>query len=135
MSGHLSRQGGCPFLEVSMMLKCLHEVALAGLVVPEGTDKATEREIVRRRQQVEAQLSLACRAILMLKSLHADVSALRVDDGDGFQGTGNCEYGHEGVDVTLEWPNLAVLADETKKILDEVAESDVPKIWFVFHGY
>ena len=117
-----------------MMLKCLHEVALAGLVVPEGADKATEREIVRRRQQVEAQLSIACRAILMLKSLHADVSALRVDDGDGFQGTGNCEYGHEGVDVTLEWPNLAVLADETKKILDEVAESDVPKIWFVFHG-
>ena len=119
-----------------MMLKYLHEAALAGLVVPEGADKATEREILRRRRQVEAQLSLARRAILMLRSLHADVSALRVDDGTGtgFQGTGNCEYGHEGVDVTLDWPNLAMLTDETKNILDEVAASDVPKIWFVFHG-
>lgn len=117
-----------------MMLKYLHEAALASLVVPEGADKATEREIFRRRQQVEAQWSLACRAILMLKSLHADVSALRVDDGDGFQGTGNCEYGHEGVEVTLDWPNLAVLTDETKTILDEVAASDVPKVWFVLHG-
>lgn len=117
-----------------MMLKSLHEAALAGLVVPEGADKAAEREILRRRRQVEAQLSLARRAILMLRSLHADVSALRVDDGDGFQGTGNCEYGHEGVEVTLDWPNLAMLTDETKNILDEVAASDVPKIWFVFHG-
>lgn len=117
-----------------MMLKCLHEVALAGLVVPEGADKATEREILRRRQQVEAQLSLARRAIQMLKSLLADVSAMRVDGGDGFQGTGDCEFGHEGVDVTLEWPNLALLTDETKQILDEIAASDVPKIWFVFHG-
>jgi hypothetical protein len=117
-----------------MMLKCLHEVALAGLVVPEGADKATEREILRRRQQVEAQLSLARRAILMLKSLFADVSVMRVDGGDGFQGTGDCEFGHEGVDVTLDWPNLALLTDETKEILDEIAVSDVPKIWFVFHG-
>jgi hypothetical protein len=117
-----------------MMLKSLHEAALAGLVVPDGADKAAEREILRRRRQVEAQLSLARRAILMLRSLHADVSALRVDDGDGFQGTGNCEYGHEGVEVTLDWPNLAMLTDETKNILDEVAASDVPKIWFVFHG-
>ena len=77
-------------------------------------------------------MSLARRAILMLRSLHTDVSALRVDDG--FQGTGNCEYGHEGVEVTLDWPNLAMLTDETKNILDEVAASDVPKIWFVFHG-
>ena len=117
-----------------MMLKSLHEAALAGLVVPDGADKAAEREILRRRRQVEAQLSLARRAILMLRSLNADVSALRVDDGDGFQGTGNCEYGHEGVEVTLDWPNLAMLTDETKNILDEVAASDVPKIWFVFHG-
>ena len=117
-----------------MMLKSLHKAALAGLVVPEGADKAAEREILRRRRQVEAQLSLARRAILMLRSLHADVSALRVDDGDGFQGTGNCEYGHEGVEVTLDWPNLAMLTDETKVILDEVAASDVPKVWFVFHG-
>lgn len=117
-----------------MMLKYLHEAALAGLVVPEGADKACEREIHRRRRLIEAQLSLARRAILMLRSLHADVSALRVGDGDGFQGTGNCEYGHEGVEVTLDWPNLAMLTDETKNILDEVAASDVPKIWFVFHG-
>ena len=118
-----------------MMLKCLHEVALAGLVVPEGADKATEREILRRRQQVEAQLSLARRAILMLKSLFADVSAMRVDGGDGFQGTGDSEWGiREGVNVTLDWPNLALLTDETKQILDEVAKADVPKIWFVFHG-
>lgn len=116
------------------MLKYLHEAALAGLVVPEGADKACEREIHRRRRLIEAQLSLARRAILMLRSLHADVSALRVGDGDGFQGTGNCEYGHEGVEVTLDWPNLAMLTDETKNILDEVAASDVPKIWFVFHG-
>lgn len=117
-----------------MMLKCLHEAALAGVVVPQGADKATEREVLRCRRQVEAQLSLARRAILMLRSLHTDVSALRVNDGDGFQGTGDCEFGHEGVDVTLDWPNLATLTDECKVILDEVAASDVPKIWYVFHG-
>jgi len=95
-----------------MMLKYLQEAVLAGLVVPEGADKATEREILRRRRQVEAQWSLACRAILMLKSLHADVSALRVDDGDGFQGTGNCEYGHEGVEVTLDVELRDVLSED-----------------------
>ena len=117
-----------------MMLKYLSEAALAGVTVPAGADKATEREILRRRRQVEAQLSLARRALLMLRSLHTDISALRVDGGDGFQGTGDCEFGHESVDVTLDWPNLAVLADETANILKEVAESDIPKIWFVFHG-
>lgn len=117
-----------------MMLKYLHEVALANLDVPEGADQATEHEVLRSRRKIEAQLSLAVRAILMLRSLHTDVSALRVSDGDSFTGTGDCEYGHEGVDVTLTWPNLAILIDATKDLLDEVKATDTPKVWHVFHG-
>ncbi|TXT24383.1 MAG: hypothetical protein FD131_4980 [Rhodocyclaceae bacterium] len=116
------------------MLKLLSEAALSQLVVPDDADKTTAREILRRRRNVDAQLKLAQRALLMLRSLHTDISALRVDDGDCFEGTGNCEFGHESVGVKLEWPNLAVLADETDALLKEIAESDKPEIWFVFHG-
>ncbi len=116
------------------MLKLLHEIADKAIQIPDHAGLAVRMELTRRRKQLEAQLSLARRAILMLRSLHADISALRVDDGDGFQGTGNCEFGHEGVDVTLDWPNLALLTDETKSILDEVAKADVRTYWFVWHG-
>ena len=99
------------------MLKLLHEIADKAIQIPDNAGLAVRMELTRRRKQLEAQLSLARRAILMLRSLHADISALRVDDGDGFQGTGNCEFGHEGVDVTLDWPNLALLTDETEAAL------------------
>ncbi len=116
------------------MLSYLHEVADRAIVIPENAGSSVTREQTRRRKQLDNQLSLVRRAILMLKSLHADVSALRVVDGDGFQGTGSCEFGHEGVDVTLDWPNLALLIDETKSILDDVAKADVRTYWFVWHG-
>lgn len=77
------------------MLSYLHEVADRAIVIPGNAGSSVLREQTRRRKQLENQLSLARRAILMLKSLHADVSALRVADGDGFQGTGSCEFGHE----------------------------------------
>ena len=116
------------------MLSKLNEVALAALSIPEGASLAQTREIERHRRMIEAQLKLAQRALLMLRSLHADIDALRVDGGDEFCGTGSCEFGHEDVDVTLSWPNLAMLADETKSILDEVKAADVELVWFVFHG-
>ena len=112
------------------MLSYLHEVADRAILIPGNAGSSVSREQARRRKQLDTQLSLARRAILMLKSLHADVSALRVADGDGFQGTGSCE----GVDVTLDWPNLALLIDETKSILDAVAKADVRTFWFVWHG-
>ena len=116
------------------MFKLLHEVVDGAFQIPEIAGPVEKHELNRRRRQIAAQISLARRAVLMLKSLHADISALRVDEGDGFQGTGSCEYGHENVDVTLDWPNLAVLADETSNILDEVAKADDRNYWFVFHG-
>jgi hypothetical protein len=76
------------------------------------------------RVQVETQMSLAWRAIRMLYKIYADVSALRVGYGDDFEGTGACEWGHEEVQIKLHWPNLAILTDETKQILDELAMTD-----------
>lgn len=118
------------------MLKYLHEHALVNLEISEDNadDAITQHALKVRRRKIEAQLSLARRAILMLKSLHADVSALRIGDGDVFSGIGDCEYGHEQVGIQMEWPNLAILIDESKKLLDEIDATDVLMDWHVFHG-
>lgn len=107
------------------MLKYLHEAALAGLVVPEGADKATEREMLRRRQQVEVQLSIACRAIQMVERLHCDIYAM-TGIGDVVRGRGSYEYGPEGLEVMLEWPEIAQLEKECSAIIFGVARADEP---------
>ena len=83
------------------------------------------------------QMALANKAVALLKSLHADIDALRVGKGsDYFQGTGKCECGCDEAEVELEWPNLAALVDETERLLEEIRSSNIPakKTWFVFHG-
>jgi hypothetical protein len=68
-------------------------------------------------------MNLALEAISLVRSFHADVEALRVGT-DGFQGTGSCEWGHEDIDVTLEWPNLAILSDKASGLLSQVDACD-----------
>lgn len=85
-------------------------------------------------EQLRAQASFVQRAVMLMKSLHADIDALRVDGGERFAGIGECEYGHEGVGVQLEWPNLAMLADCLKELLDDIAKAEQPSWWYVFHG-
>ena len=82
------------------------------------------------------QMALANKAVRLLRSLYADIDALRVGKGNYFQGTGKCECGCDEAEVELEWPNLAALVDETEELLEEIRSSDIPekRTWFVFHG-
>ncbi len=93
----------------------------------------TQEERYRRRQ-IQNQLRLVTASVMTLQSLVTDIQALRVGETHEFSGTGNCEFGHEGVSVTMEWPNLAFLADYARNQLAEIKVSHLPKIWFVFHG-
>jgi hypothetical protein len=88
----------------------------------------------RRNAVLERQISLVLRAITALKSVHTDIEALRVDGGDTFTGIGDCEFGHEEVDVTLDWPNLAIMSDNIGQLLREIDTSEQVKSWYVFHG-
>lgn len=93
----------------------------------------TQEERYRRRQ-VKKQLDLVLRSVTTLKSFVGDIQALRVGDSEDFAGTGDCEFGHECVGVTMEWPNLAILSDLARELLSEIEVSHLPKIWYVFHG-
>lgn len=117
-----------------MMLNQLFQAALLNLSMLEGDNLTTQREDARHRRIVEAQIELAKQALRMLKSVHADIEALRIDGGDVFEGTGDCEFGHEEVGIKFNWPNLAILSDDIDCLLKKVTESSTPNIWFVFHG-
>lgn len=88
----------------------------------------------RDLQIAQSQLGIAERAVLLVRAMHADISALRLDGSDSFQGTGSCEFGHEDVGVTLDWPNLAILTDDARALLDELEKVSQLKYWYVFFG-
>ena len=113
------------------MMKTLCEVAMTHVDVPACK---TNPLLMRRNRIVQQQIRLVHRAIARLKSVRLDIESLRVDGGDMFEGTGDCEFGHEDVGVTLEWPNLAIMSDEIAQLLREIESSEVLKCWYVFHG-
>lgn len=88
----------------------------------------------RLRARVEIQIGLVERAMENLQSLHADVEALRINGGDFFAGTGSCEFGHEKVGVSLNWPNLAILSDTLGELLTEIKAETSLSVWFVLYG-
>lgn len=100
------------------MLKDLFEATRQAVVVP--LESVDDEKAIQRQQVVLGQIDLAMRALCLLRSIHADVEALRVDGGDRFAGSGDCEYGHEEVGVTMSWPNLAILADDVGKLLRDI---------------
>ena len=113
------------------MMKQLFEAALASVQV--GEDAAPEAKAALER--VQAQIALVESAFKMLKSVRTDIEALRLDGGDYFEGTGDCEFGHEGVSIKIDWPNLAIDSDAIDTLLKsaEGASKALP-VWFVLYG-
>jgi hypothetical protein len=90
---------------------------------------------LRRRRVVEHQIQLVTRALSLLKSLHTDIEALRIDGGDGFGGTGDCEFGHEACGVNVDWPNLAIDSDAIADLLKSVDDAGKElTVWYVLYG-
>ncbi len=116
------------------MLKKLFEDALLATSYASSDSESVQRAKDARRPVIEAQIELVKQAMRLLKSVRTDVEALRLDDSDYFAGTGKCEFGHEGVEVTLEWPNLSILSDDIESLLKTVDKLDNPKVWFVLFG-
>ena len=116
------------------MLNKLFEDALLATSYASSDSESVQRAHEKRRPVIEAQIEVVKQAMRLLKSIRADVEAMRLDDSDHFAGTGKCEFGHEGVEVTLEWPNLAILSDDIDCLLKTVEKLDTPKVWFVFFG-
>jgi len=112
------------------MLKMLFEVARQSIAIPEGTVPSQDAQ--RHLWIVEHQIHLANRALVTLKSLRIDIEALRVDGGTKFEGTSDCDYGDD--DVTLDWPNLALMSDELETLLADIESSERLQVWYVFHG-
>ena len=91
-------------------------------------------EDVRQRQRIETQITLIEGLLENVKSLHVDVDALRINQGDFFAGTGSCEFGHENVGVSIQWPNLAIHADTIGELLSSIKAEDALSVWFVVYG-
>ncbi len=91
-------------------------------------------EAKRLSARIETQIGLVERALKTLQSLHTDVEALRINGGDFFAGTGSCEFGHEKVDVTFEWQNLAILSDTVGDLLTDIKAETSLSVWFVLYG-
>ena len=114
-----------------MLVKQLFEAALASVKV--GEDATPEAKATLER--VQAQIALVESAFKLLRGVHADIEALRLDGGDHFEGTGDCEFGHEGNLVKIDWPNLAIDSDAIATLLKsaEAASKGLP-VWFVLYG-
>ena len=78
------------------MLKLLHEIADKAIQIPDHAGLAVRMELTRRRKQLEAQLSLARRAILSLKGQYPGHYRLAVLVCD-FEGQFICRVEEEEV--------------------------------------